>query len=135
MLFIDKILTLPDSVGAGGGRLAWIDDDGALRVGPLSAEAAPGPACDGRGGTEPTITDANVFLGDMNPCVLAGGSVLRRRRGADRGRQATGRAACGDRTDGPLIVEEFDTTVVVLPDRRACPDDHDNLALDAAEIA
>lgn len=71
----------------------------------------------------------------MNPCVLSGGSVLRRRRGADRGRQATGRAACGDGTDGPLIVEEFDTTVVVLPDWRARLDDHDNLALDATEIA
>ena len=71
----------------------------------------------------------------MNPRALAGGSVPRRRRGAARGRQATGRAACGDGIDGPLIVEEFDTTVVVLPDRRACPDDHDNLALDATETA
>ena len=74
-LFIDKILTLPDSVGAGGGRLAWIDDGGALRVGPRSAEATPGLACYGRGGTEPTITDANVLLGGMNSRALAGGSV------------------------------------------------------------
>lgn len=57
-LFIDKILTLPDSVGAGGGRLAWIDGGGVLRVGPRSAEATPGSACYGRGGTEPTPTSS-----------------------------------------------------------------------------
>lgn len=59
-LFIDKILTPPDSVGAGGGRLAWIDD-GALRVGPRSAEAAPGPAWTvgaGRNRRSPTPTSS-----------------------------------------------------------------------------
>ena len=62
-------------VGAGGGSLAWVDDGGALRVGPRSAGAVPGPACYGRGGTEPTITDANVALGYMNPGKIAGGTV------------------------------------------------------------
>ena len=61
--------------GAGGGSIAWIDGAGALRVGPTSAGAAPGPACYGNGGNEPTITDANVILGYMNPEAIAGGSV------------------------------------------------------------
>ena len=52
-----------NSIGAGGGSVAWLDAGGALRVGPRSAGAAPGPACYGRGGTEPTITDANLVLG------------------------------------------------------------------------
>jgi N-methylhydantoinase A len=62
-------------VGAGGGSLAWVDEGGALRVGPRSAGAVPGPACYGRGGTAPTITDANVVLGYMNPQKIAGGTV------------------------------------------------------------
>jgi N-methylhydantoinase A len=62
-------------VGAGGGSLAWVDAGGALRVGPHSAGAVPGPACYGRGGTTPTITDANVVLGYMNPEKIAGGTV------------------------------------------------------------
>jgi len=62
-------------VGAGGGSLAWVDEGGALRVGPRSAGAVPGPACYGRGGTTPTITDANVVLGYMNPQGIAGGTV------------------------------------------------------------
>lgn len=61
--------------GAGGGSIAWIDAAGALRVGPTSAGAAPGPACYGNGGTEPTVTDANVLLGYMNPTAIAGGTV------------------------------------------------------------
>jgi len=52
-----------NAIGAGGGSIAWIDDGGALRVGPLSAEAVPGPACYRRGGQRPTVTDANVVLG------------------------------------------------------------------------
>lgn len=62
-------------VGAGGGSLAWADEGGALRVGPRSAGAVPGPACYGRGGTAPTITDADVVLGYMNPEKIAGGTV------------------------------------------------------------
>jgi N-methylhydantoinase A len=52
-----------ESVGAGGGSIAWIDDSGRLQVGPVSAGAVPGPACYGRGGLEPTVTDADVVLG------------------------------------------------------------------------
>ncbi|MCS7050597.1 MAG: hydantoinase/oxoprolinase family protein, partial [Thermomicrobium sp.] len=62
-------------VGAGGGSLAWVDEGGALRVGPRSAGAVPGPACYGRGGTVPTLTDANVVLGYINPERIAGGTV------------------------------------------------------------
>jgi N-methylhydantoinase A len=62
-------------VGAGGGSLVHVDAGGALRVGPESAGAVPGPACYGRGGNQPTVTDANVVLGYLNPESLAGGSV------------------------------------------------------------
>lgn len=62
-------------VGAGGGSVAWIDDGGALRVGPHSAGADPGPVCYGRGGQEPTVTDANVVLGYMNPEAIAGATL------------------------------------------------------------
>ena len=62
-------------VGAGGGSIAWVDEGGALRVGPRSAGAEPGPAAYGAGGQEPTITDANVLLGFMNPHAIAGGTV------------------------------------------------------------
>jgi N-methylhydantoinase A len=55
------------SIGAGGGSIAWIHDDGSLRVGPQSAEADPGPVCFSTGGTEPTVTDAHLFLGRLNP--------------------------------------------------------------------
>ena len=61
--------------GAGGGSIAWLDDSGALRVGPRSAGAEPGPVCYGRGGTEPTVTDANVVLGYMNPSLIAGSTL------------------------------------------------------------
>jgi N-methylhydantoinase A len=62
-------------VGAGGGSLVWIDPGGSLQVGPRSAGALPGPVCYDLGGAEPTITDANVILGYLNPTGLAGGAV------------------------------------------------------------
>jgi N-methylhydantoinase A len=65
------------TVGAGGGSIVWRDAGGALRVGPRSAGAQPGPACYGRGGTEPTVTDANLLLGRL-PERLAGGVELDR---------------------------------------------------------
>jgi N-methylhydantoinase A len=64
-----------NSVGAGGGSLAWLDAGGALRVGPKSAGADPGPACYGRGGAEPTITDANLLLRRISSDVRLGGEV------------------------------------------------------------
>jgi N-methylhydantoinase A len=63
------------SVGAGGGSIAWIDSGGMLRVGPQSAGADPGPACYGLGGENPTVTDANVILGYLNPEFFLGGRV------------------------------------------------------------
>jgi N-methylhydantoinase A len=64
-------------VGAGGGSIGWRDRGGALRVGPRSAGAEPGPACYGRGGTEPTVTDANLLLGNLaGDSRLAGGVAL-----------------------------------------------------------
>jgi N-methylhydantoinase A len=62
------------SVGAGGGSLARLDAGGALRVGPESAGAAPGPVCYGRGGTEPTVTDAHMLLGRLDPDCFLGGT-------------------------------------------------------------
>jgi N-methylhydantoinase A len=62
-------------VGAGGGSIAWLDSAAGLKVGPISAGSSPGPACYGLGGTEPTVTDANLVLGLLNPAGLAGGSV------------------------------------------------------------
>ena len=63
------------TVGAGGGSIAWFERDGLLKVGPRSAGAEPGPACYGRGGTEPTVTDANLVLGRLSPAGLAGGDL------------------------------------------------------------
>ena len=62
-------------VGAGGGSIAWVDEGGLLQVGPISAGADPGPACYALGNERPTVTDANVVLGILNPNSLAGGSL------------------------------------------------------------
>ena len=64
-----------ETVGAGGGSIAWFDRDGLLKVGPRSAGAAPGPACYARGGNEPTVTDANLLLGRLSPRGLLGGEM------------------------------------------------------------
>src|SRR5581483_10057393 len=64
-----------DSVGSGGGSIAWVDAVGAIRVGPRSAGAAPGPACYGRGGTDATLTDALVVLGYLDPDHFLGGRM------------------------------------------------------------
>ncbi|MCY9695425.1 hydantoinase/oxoprolinase family protein [Paenibacillus alginolyticus] len=61
--------------GAGGGSIAWLDAGGALKVGPESAGSMPGPAAYGRGGTRPTVTDANVILGRLNPDGILGGRM------------------------------------------------------------
>ena len=63
------------TIGAGGGSIAYVDDGGAFRVGPRSAGADPGPACYGRGGTLPTITDAHVVLGRIDPARFLGGEM------------------------------------------------------------
>ncbi len=64
------------SIGTGGGSIAWVDRGGALRVGPRSAGSNPGPACYGRGGTNPTVTDANLVLGYLNPGAIGGGKIV-----------------------------------------------------------
>src|SRR5262245_52169469 len=62
-----------NTIGAGGGSIAWLDGAGGLRVGPRSAGAEPGPAAYGRGGDQPTGTDASLLLGYLNPQAFAGG--------------------------------------------------------------
>lgn len=76
-----------ETVGAGGGSIAWVDDGGLLKVGPHSAGADPGPACYGQGGTKPTITDANLILGRLNSDAFLGGKMPLSNRAA---REAVG---------------------------------------------
>jgi N-methylhydantoinase A len=99
-----RVIQLPmvdvHTVGAGGGSIGWRDHGGALRVGPRSAGADPGPACYGRGGTEPTVTDANLLLGYLDASsTLAGGVDL----DADAARAAVGKLA------DDLGLEELET--------------------------
>jgi N-methylhydantoinase A len=86
------------TVGAGGGSIAWIDAGGAMRVGPQSAGANPGPACYGHGGTEPTVTDANVVLGRIAPETKLGG-----RLGLDRDTAEEAVKGLGDRLGMSMI--------------------------------
>jgi N-methylhydantoinase A len=79
------------TVGAGGGSVAWTAEDGTLKVGPRSAGAVPGPLCYGRGGTEPTVTDAHLLLGRIPPHLLGGEVPL------DAGAARQGIAALGER--------------------------------------
>ena len=71
-------------VGAGGGSIAWLDEQGRLNVGPKSAGSAPGPVCYGNGGTEPTITDANLVLGRIGTASFLGGELRLEEEGARR---------------------------------------------------
>ncbi|MCL1599971.1 MAG: hydantoinase/oxoprolinase family protein [Actinomycetia bacterium] len=93
------------TVGAGGGSIAWIDAGGALRVGPQSAGANPGPACYGHGGTEPTVTDANVVLGRIAPDTRLGG-----RLGLDRDAAESAVEALSDR----LRMSTIDTALGIV---------------------
>lgn len=72
------------SIGAGGGSIAWVDVGGLIHVGPQSAGAKPGPACYGIGGTDPTITDANVIMGLIDPDYFLGGRLKLNREAAER---------------------------------------------------
>ena len=95
-----------NSVGAGGGSIAWIDDGGALRVGPRSAGAVPGPACYGAGGTDATVTDANVVLGYLPPAtLLAGRRSLRRDLSHD---------AVARNVGGPLGISTVDAALGIV---------------------
>ena len=77
-------------IGAGGGSIAWIDEVGAMHVGPQSAGAEPGPACYMRGGTDPTVTDADLQLGILNPEYFLGGKMS---ISPEAGREAMGKIA------------------------------------------
>ena len=104
-----RALALPmvdvHTVGAGGGSIAWRDAGGALRVGPRSAGAEPGPACYGRGGESPTVTDANLLLGRLDPGAhLAGGVAL--------DREASRRAIAGLATELSLESEQVAVGIV-----------------------
>jgi N-methylhydantoinase A len=79
------------SIGAGGGSVIWVDETGALRVGPRSAGAQPGPACYGDGGQEPTVTDANLVLGLLNAENFLGGRKRLDRTRAERSLERVGR--------------------------------------------
>ena len=70
-------------IGAGGGSIAWIDTLGLLKVGPRSAASEPGPACYGRGGSEPTVSDANLILGYLDPAYFLGGRLALDRGAAE----------------------------------------------------
>jgi N-methylhydantoinase A len=95
------------TVGAGGGSLAWLDLDGGLQVGPRSAGATPGPAAYGLGGTEPTVTDANVVLGRIGTTRRLGGSIT---LDAARARRAVTELAA--RMDGTLTVDALAEGIV-----------------------
>ncbi len=81
-------------VGAGGGSIAWIDNQGQLKVGPKSAGSSPGPVAYARGGTEPTVTDANLLLGRLDPAQFQGGEMRLDLEAA--------RKAMAERLAGPL---------------------------------
>ena len=91
------------TIGAGGGSVGWIDDGGALRVGPESAGAAPGPACYGRGGSRPTVTDADVVLGYLGSENFVGGTMSLDRQAAE--------AAIREHIAEPLGVSLIDAAV------------------------
>ncbi|HKG25885.1 MAG TPA: hydantoinase/oxoprolinase family protein, partial [Thermomicrobiales bacterium] len=86
------------SIGAGGGSIAWIDAGGFLRVGPQSAGASPGPACYGQGGTQPTVTDANLVLGRLDPGYFLGGRMQ-----LDVGKAESALAGLAAQTGTPVI--------------------------------
>lgn len=88
-----------ETVGAGGGSIAWVDAGGALRIGPRSAGADPGPACYGKGGTEPTVTDANLVLGYVGASTSLGGELS---LDPDAARDALAALAAEAGMDGPL---------------------------------
>lgn len=95
------------SIGAGGGSIAWLDAGGLIHVGPKSAGADPGPACYGRGGTEPTITDAAVLLGYLEGSNFLGGQLALDRQAARRAFQPLADAL------GKTVEEAADAALVI----------------------
>jgi len=98
-LWTGLVMVDVSSIGAGGGSLAWIDSRGMLQVGPRSAGAHPGPVCYGRGGDTPTLTDALVVLGFIDPGYFLGGRMELDRHRADRAMAAFGSRLGLDRVE------------------------------------
>ncbi len=94
------------SVGAGGGSIAWIDAGGLLHVGPQSAAADPGPVCYGRGGSEPTVTDAAVVLGYIDPDYFLGGTMALDQAAAER--------AIAERIAAPLGLQTHEAAAALM---------------------
>lgn len=94
------------SVGAGGGSIAWVDDGGVLHVGPQSAGSVPGPVCYGAGGTEPTVSDAALVLGYIDPDYFLGGRI--------RLDLAASRRAIADKVAGPLGLSSEAAALAIL---------------------
>jgi N-methylhydantoinase A len=94
------------SIGAGGGSIAWVDDGGLLHVGPRSAGADPGPVCYGHGGSEPTVTDACVVLGYLDPNQFLGGAIRLDAEGAAR--------AITERVGTPLGLDQHAAAAAIL---------------------
>jgi N-methylhydantoinase A len=103
---------LIETVSAGGGSVAWVDAGGALKVGPRSAGAIPGPACYGRGGTEPTVTDACLVLGWLDPARSLADDVRLDRGLADRALHALAHATGRDVAAAAAGIVEVSTAVM-----------------------
>jgi N-methylhydantoinase A len=100
-------------IGAGGGSIAWVDTGGKLRVGPRSAGAEPGPACYGLGGTEATVTDANVVLGRLDPARPLGDEIELDAAAAERTVAAIGRRLGLDMVEAALGVVDIANAAMV----------------------
>jgi len=96
------------TIGTGGGSIAWISREGHLKVGPRSAGAEPGPMCYPNGGSEPTITDANLVLGRIPPSLIGGGIAL------NVGRARAGIAALAARLPGGMSVEQLASGIIEI---------------------
>jgi N-methylhydantoinase A len=96
------------TIGTGGGSIAWISREGHLKVGPKSAGAEPGPMCYPNGGDEPTITDANLVLGRIPPALIGGGIAL------DVARARAGLAALAKRLPGAMSVEQLADGIIEI---------------------
>jgi N-methylhydantoinase A len=97
-----------ETIGTGGGSIAWISREGHLKVGPRSAGAEPGPMCYPNGGNEPTITDANLVLGRIPPSLIGGGIAL------DVDRARGGIAALAGRLPGSMTVEQLASGIIEI---------------------
>jgi N-methylhydantoinase A len=97
-----------ETIGTGGGSIAWISREGHLKVGPRSAGAEPGPMCYPNGGNEPTITDANLVLGRIPPSLIGGGIAL------DVGRARGGIAALAAKLPGNMSVEQLASGIIEI---------------------